>query len=491
MWNPPLSNAQAVGRSAYLTPLVNHHELQALWHPLPEPSVEAYAPLRDGRESVRMPLRPDARQNRILDALPEADLSALLPYLERVELSSGRVIGQPGELAQQVFFPINCTASLVSHTADGESAELAQMGHEGLIGVTLVLGGAAMNHSVQVQAGGLALRMQADVFMRQQAQRPALQQLALLYAQFLMGQMAQSIVCSRHHSVTQRLTHWVLSHADGQASDALQVTHENISQMLGVRRESVTQSAGKLQASGLIGNGRGKILLKNREGLRAMACECYARSEAETARYFQQVTHRADLTRQSALGAASSSWQQDGLKGGYNGVSSSASGSTVSAWVMAGPAGRQTNGHANGAGNGHAEGTSVRDDACEDGQHRDDLDNLPTALQKYVDAYDFAPVGFVTLDAQGRIVQTNLAGAILLDIQRSQCQHSLFAHFLDHDSHAIFQQFHQEVLGGKCRRHCEVVLSATAHQPQRVVRIDATLDDEGQECRLVLIDLSL
>jgi len=478
MWNPPLSNAQAVGRSAYLTPLVNHHELQALWHPLPEPSVEAYVPLRDGRESVRMPLRPDAQQNRILDALPEADLSALLPYLERVELLSGRVIGQPGELAQQVFFPINCTASLVSHTADGESAELAQMGHEGLIGVTLVLGGAAMNHSVQVQAGGLALRMQADVFMRQQAQRPALQQLALLYAQFLMGQMAQSIVCSRHHSVTQRLTHWMLSHADGQASDALQVTHENISQMLGVRRESVTQSAGKLQASGLIGNGRGKILLKNREGLRAMACECYARSEAETARYVQQVAHRADLTRQDALARSAPR-------------TASASGSMASAWVTAGNGAAQTNGHANGYANGHAAGAAVVDESFDGDLHMDGLDELPTALQKYVDAYDFAPVGFVTLDAQGRIVQTNLAGAILLDIQRSQCQHSLFAHFLDRDSHTTFQQFHQEVLGGKCRRHCEVVLSATAHQPQRVVRIDATLDDEGHECRLVLIDLSL
>jgi CRP-like cAMP-binding protein len=454
MWNPAPSNALAVGCSAYPTPFLRHHELQALLHTTAEPLVATYVPFREGRDSVRMPLRSEARQNRILDALPEADLSALMPCLERVSLLAGQVIGQPGELAQQVFFPIGCTASLVSHTADGESAELAQMGPEGLVGVTLVLGGAAMNHSVQVQSGGLALRMQAEVFMRQQAERPALQQLALLYAQMLMGQMAQSIVCSRHHSVTQRVTHWLLSHADVQGRDALQVTHENISQMLGVRRESVTQAAGKLQAVGAIGNGRGHIVLKNREGLRAMACECYARSASQMARYSQQVAQWAELAAlgvqgRSVQGAGRTSWQKEGAGVGRGGCSG-------------------------GFGSGLASVTGA----------------MPEALQKYVDAYDFAPVGFVTLDAQGHIVQTNLAGAILLGIQRSQCQHSLFAHFLHSQSHAPFEQFHQEVLGGKCRRHCEVVLSATAHQPQRVVRINATLDDEGLESRLVLIDLA-
>lgn len=457
MWNPAPSNANAVARSAYPNPLLSQPELQALLHAPIERVGTAHVALRDGRDAARVPSRQDAQQNRILEALPEADLSALMPYLERVSLSPGQVIGQPGELAQQVFFPLSCTASLVSHTVDGESAELAQMGPEGLVGVTLVLGGAAMNHSVQVQSGGLALRMQAEVFMHQQAQRPALQQLALLYAQLLMGQMAQSIVCSRHHSVTQRLTHWLLSHADGQCSDALQVTHENMAHMLGVRRESVTQSAGKLQASGLIGNGRGKILLKNRDGLRAMACECYERSETQTARYLQQVAR-------GAAGTHSAQGPHDGH--GHNLV------------------------HPNGHGPWAQAVQAVQVEPAV-AWGLDSADAQPTALQKYVDAYDFAPVGFVTLDGHGRIVQTNLAGAILLDIQRSQCQHSWFAHCLDSSSHAIFEQFHQEVLGGKCRRHCEVVLSATAHQAQRRVRVEATLDDEGQECRLVLIDLSL
>jgi PAS domain-containing protein len=111
-------------------------------------------------------------------------------------------------------------------------------------------------------------------------------------------------------------------------------------------------------------------------------------------------------------------------------------------------------------------------------------------LQKYVDAYDFAPVGFVTLDAQGRILQTNLAGAILLDIQRSQCQHHDFSDFLADESQAVFARFHQEVLGGQCRRHCVVHLTATAHRSALQVRIDATVDEWGVENRMVLIDVS-
>ena len=111
-------------------------------------------------------------------------------------------------------------------------------------------------------------------------------------------------------------------------------------------------------------------------------------------------------------------------------------------------------------------------------------------LQKYVDAYDFAPVGFVTLDAQGKILQTNLAGAILLDIQRSQCQQQLFSDFLDGESQALFARFHHEVLGGQCRRHCVVQLTAAAHRSALRVRIDATADEWGVENRMVLIDVS-
>ena len=376
--------------------------------------------------------------NLILSSLSATELANLAPYLERMTLSTGQVIGQPGQALQHVYFPLSCSLSWVSHTADGESAELALVGRDGLIGVPLVLGGAAMQHTVQVQCAGEVLRMGADVFVQQMSAPSRLHKLALLYVQWQMGQMAQSIVCSRHHAVSERLSHWLLSNAQGANTQELRVTHESISHMLGVRRESITQAAGRFQAAGWITNSRGKITLKDPEGLRAMACECQARSQQESKRYLQQL---AQLARHT-------------LPNGEVGPASQPLALT--------PYGLPT----------------------------DAQMSLEGDLQKYVDAYDFAPVGFVTLDAQGRILQTNLAGAILLDIQRSQCLHHAFSDFLADESQAAFARFHHEVLGGQCRRHCVVHLTATAHRSALQVRIDATVDEWGVENRMVLINVS-
>ncbi len=383
----------------------------------------------------------DARQasdNLILASLSAAESAALAPNLERITLSSGQVIGQPGHVMQHVYFPLSCSVSWVSHTAEGESAELALVGSDGLIGVPLVLGGLTMQHTVQVQCGGQAMRMGADVFLRILGTQPRLHKLALLFVQWQMSQMAQSIVCSRHHAVAERLSHWLLSNAQAAKRAELHVTHETISHMLGVRRESVTQAAGRLQASGWIDNSRGKITLKDTDSLRRMACECQSRSQVESQRYLQQLARLAQTSNGGDQGSA-------GL-------------SDLPPYGLS-----------------HAEASQSQPEGD---------------LQKYVDAYDFAPVGFVTLDAQGKILQTNLAGAILLDIQRSQCQHQLFSDFLDGDSQASFARFHHEVLGGQCRRHCVVQLTAAAHRSALRVRIDATADEWGVENRMVLIDVS-
>lgn len=394
-----------------------------------------------------------ARENLILAALSPAEHAALVPHLERVTLASGQVMGQPGHAMAHVYFPLSCSVSWVSHTADGESAELALVGSDGLVGVPLVLGGVAMQHTVRVQCGGQALRMGADVFLRLLGAHPRLHKLALLYVQWQMVQMAQSIVCSRHHAVSERLSHWLLNNAQAAKRTELQVTHETISHMLGVRRESVTQAAGRFQAAGCLGNSRGKITLKDLDGLRRMACECQTRAQAESRRYVQQLTQLAQQPEPNGQG-----------------------GGVPLAWgpVLDRPADFP-------AGDLPPYGLS-HEEASLSSAHGD--------LQKYVDAYDFAPVGFVTLDTQGKILQTNLAGAILLDIQRSQCQHQLFADFLDSESQTPFARFHHEVLGGQCRRHCLVQLTATAHRSALRVRIDATADEWGVENRMVLIDVS-
>jgi hypothetical protein len=223
--------------------------------------------------------------------------------------------------------------------------------------------------------------------------------------------------------------------------------------MLGVRRESVTQAAGRFQAAGWLGNSRGKISLKDLDGLRAMACECQARSQVESKRYLQQLTQLA----QQPNGHGDSS-------------------QTQLAWAaLPDRPGDVSSELLPPYGLNHGDDASSSSDGV---------------LQKYVDAYDFAPVGFVTLDAQGKVLQTNLAGAIMLDIQRSQCQQHLFADFLDGESQMSFASFHHEVLAGQCRRHCVVQLTPTTHRGVLHVRIDATADEWGMENRMVLIDVS-
>jgi CRP-like cAMP-binding protein len=402
--------------------------------------------------------RLNAHDNLILAALSETELAALAPYLERVTLSSGQVIAQPGQVMGHVYFPLGCSLSWVSHTADGESAELVLVGCDGLIGVPLVLGGLTMQHAVQVQFGGQALRMGADVFLRILGTQVRLHKLALLYVQWQMAQMAQSIVCSRHHAVSERLSHWLLSNAHAAKCEELHVTHETISHMLGVRRESVTQAACRFQAAGWIGNSRGKIMLKDTDSLGRMACECHARSQAESQRYVQQLARLAQTPHGDGHASAA------GMAG--NGAANAMSAADARPLL-------QPELSPYGLSPAHATPPQTGDD-----------------LQKYVDAYDFAPVGFVTLDAQGKILQTNLAGAILLDIQRSQCQHQRFSDFLDGESQAPFARFHHEVLGGQCRRHCVVQLTAAAHRSALRVRIDATADEWGVENRMVLIDVS-
>jgi PAS domain-containing protein len=215
-----------------------------------------------------------------------------------------------------------------------------------------------------------------------------------------------------------------LFNQDAVCSDQLNVTHETIANMLGVRRESITQALGKLQSAGLVSSGRGKIHIRDRDGLVESVCECFSLVCTETRRLYERLERLPDFAEDAHLQDMQAGEQDHAL------------------------------------------------------------------LHKYQDAYDFAPVGFVSLDPQGRVVQTNLAGAIMLDIQRSQRTLSPLADFIAPADRASFLNFHQEVLSGKCRRYCEVTLCATAHRAEMVVRIDATLDEMGDECRLVMIDVT-
>ena len=228
-----------------------------------------------------MPLPRDPRQNRLLAALPAGDYDHLLPNLEWVELPLGHVLCESGDQIHHVYFPTDSIVSLLYVMEDGASAEIAVVGNEGIVGISLFMGGETTPSRAVVQSAGHACRLKGhllkDAFNRVGGRRAgALHHLLLHYAQALLTQMAQTAVCNRHHSLDQQLCRWLLLSLDRLPTNELVMTQELIANMLGVRREGVTEAAGKLQKDGLIGYRRGHITVLDRQGLEARSCECYA-----------------------------------------------------------------------------------------------------------------------------------------------------------------------------------------------------------------------
>lgn len=220
------------------------------------------------------------RQNHLLDALPPAEYEHLFPHLERVPMPLGDVLYESGDELCHVYFPTTCIVSMLYVMENGASAEIAVVGNEGIIGVALFMGGGTMPNRAVVQSAGYAYRLPKQLF-RQEFNRSGgrrsgvLHHLLLRYTQALITQTAQTAVCNRHHSVDQQLCRWLLLSLDRLPSNELTMTQELIANMLGVRREGVTEAAGKLQQAGLIHYRRGHITVLDRPGLEARVCECY------------------------------------------------------------------------------------------------------------------------------------------------------------------------------------------------------------------------
>jgi CRP-like cAMP-binding protein len=219
---------------------------------------------------------PSPKQNRLLAALPTADYERLLPNLELESLSLGGVVYESGGKLNYVYFPTNSIISLLYLMDDGASAEIAVTGNDGLVGIALFMGGESTPSRGIVQSAGNSYRVKASVMKREFERGGALQHLALRYTQALITQMAQTAVCNRHHSVEQQLCRWLLLSLDRLPSNELAMTQELIANMLGVRREGVTEAAGNLQKAGLITYRRGHITVLNRPRLEKHVCECYA-----------------------------------------------------------------------------------------------------------------------------------------------------------------------------------------------------------------------
>jgi CRP-like cAMP-binding protein len=231
----------------------------------------------------------DPQQNHLLAALPQEDYKRLLPNLELVPMPLGDVLYESGNELRYVYFPTSSIISLLYVMLDGASAEIAVVGNEGIIGVALFMGGETMPNRAVVQSAGHAYRLKGQLLKKEFSRSGELQHLLLRYTQALLTQMAQTAVCNRHHSLDQQLCRWLLLSLDRLPSNELSMTQELIANMLGVRREGVTEAAGNLQKVGLITYRRGKITVLNRTGLEARACECYEVVKKEFDRLLPEV----------------------------------------------------------------------------------------------------------------------------------------------------------------------------------------------------------
>src|SRR5512132_2186835 len=215
------------------------------------------------------------RQSHLLAALPAAEFDRLSPHLELVPMPLGEALYESGGHLNHVYFPTTSIVSLLYVLADGASAEIAVVGNEGILGISLFMGGETTPSRAVVQSAGYGFRLKAQLLQQEFNRAGPVQHLLLRYTQALITQMAQTAVCNRHHSVEQQLCRWLLLSLDRLSSSELIMTQELIANMLGVRREGVTEAAGHLQAAGLIRYQRGKITVIDRRGLERRSCECY------------------------------------------------------------------------------------------------------------------------------------------------------------------------------------------------------------------------
>jgi CRP-like cAMP-binding protein len=215
-------------------------------------------------------------RNLLLDSLPDEDFRRMQPHLEPVPLPLGSAIYESGDRLAHVYFPTEGIVSLLYVMENGASAEIAVTGNDGLIGISLFMGGGSTPSRAIVQSAGHAYRLGADILKREFDRGGPLQHRLLRYTQALITQMAQTAVCNRHHTVEQQLCHWLLLSLDRLASNELHMTQELIANMLGVRREGVTEAAGRLQEAGVIRYQRGQIFVLDRPQLEQRVCECYA-----------------------------------------------------------------------------------------------------------------------------------------------------------------------------------------------------------------------
>jgi CRP-like cAMP-binding protein len=241
-----------------------------------------------------MPSSHSPGQNHLLAALPAAEFGRLAAHLELVPMRLGEILYEPGGQMQHAYFPTTAIVSLHYVMESGASAETAGVGNEGVVGISLFMGGDSTPSSAVVQTAGHGYRLAGRLLKQEFNRAGAMRSLLLRYTQALITQMIQTAACNRHHSVEQQLCRWLLLTLDRCDSRELIMTQELVASMLGVRREGITEAAGNLQRAGLIRYRRGHISVLQRDGLEKRSCECYAVVKKELARLMSDVRHKHD-----------------------------------------------------------------------------------------------------------------------------------------------------------------------------------------------------
>ena len=414
------------------------------------------------------PSTDSPKQNHLLASLSAEALARLQDDLELVPLQRGQILHEPGDSLSHIHFPTTCVVSLIFSARNGASAEVAMTGNDGLIGTEMALGSDIATQRAIVQNSGNAYRLRAKAMRWEVDQDSELRHRALRYTQALMTQMGQSIVCNRHHSIEQQLCRWLLLSQDRLPGRQISMTQEQIGNMLGVRRAAITEASGKLQAAGLIRYSRGQIAITNRPGLEARACECYSATKSERD---QRQKLKLDVRTRTQGKSDPESLRQLA--------------ETHLRMAQATP----PNGAEDEARLLHELQVHKIELEMQNEELRRAYAEAEEQRKRSADIYDFAPMGYFTLDPLTTIVDLNLAGASLLNIERAQKSRHRFAAFVTPDYQPIFKRFVEEVLNAEGKRICEIALTAVGQRPTGLVRIEAVADESGRECRMVVIDI--
>jgi CRP-like cAMP-binding protein len=405
----------------------------------------------------------DPKHNRILSALSASDFARIESNLEWVDLPIGHILYKPLDSLDYIYFPTAGIISKVFNAKDGSSTELGMTGKDGFVGVPLVLGGEQSIYKAVVQSKGEGYRLRADVFSWELLQAEGLLQPCLIYIQALMTQIAQNVVCNRHHKADQQLCRWLLQCLDLLDSDIIDMTHEQIANMLGVRRECVTGAAVKLQAAGLISYSRGHIVIIDKAGIQKRSCECYQLVKSENDRLFSLKPpprqKQRELTTPATLRQRAETRLQEQPRPAI-----------IPEWDSSRII--------------HELQVHQIELEMNNEELRRAYDETDALRAHYLDIYDFAPVPYLTVNSIGSILDMNLAAAILTRIKRSQKSHHRFHSLLTELSLPIFQNFLDEILQGKLVNSCEVSLKPNAQAPETLIKIEGVSDESGEECRI-------